>query len=274
MATTDTTTTPPATAALPSVTVALPEPAPGPMMGCRLLDYDTTPEAVALRESVEEAIREYRVLAQYAKDDPALGEAAETYRQASLRVDAAILAHAAAERAAGRAEGEADALRRVDAAVIAALASDPDYCVGVMVTQYREPARWIVEGIPCGGGIRGEAATPTAAILAAAAALDAATGCDACRDWQPVTIPGAATARCEKCGRDMLAKDAATGEGDGDLRTPAEWDKAEGDGMRIYDPDGWRLPDSPPWAKPITRAEFRERRLLCTMVPASEVNDG
>lgn len=61
---------------------------------------------------------------------------------------------------------------------------------------------------------------------------------------------------------------------DSELKTPREWEKEMPDGLRIYDPDGWRSRftcqgvtwEPRPFSDPITLAEFKARRLPSTLI--------
>jgi hypothetical protein len=44
---------------------------------------------------------------------------------------------------------------------------------------------------------------------------------------------------------------------DSELKTPEEWSTIYG--IRIMDPDGWRMPNAPKWDTPISREEFSWR---------------
>lgn len=50
-----------------------------------------------------------------------------------------------------------------------------------------------------------------------------------------------------------------------EMKTPQEW--AADEGMAIYDPDGWRMKDSPPFDEPCLKSEFDWRFSLCTIGP-------
>lgn len=48
-------------------------------------------------------------------------------------------------------------------------------------------------------------------------------------------------------------------------KTPEQW--AELDGLTIYDPDGWRMDDAPPFDAPIDRDEYLWRMRMSTIIP-------
>src|SRR5690349_9732469 len=50
------------------------------------------------------------------------------------------------------------------------------------------------------------------------------------------------------------------------LKTPEEWATAKG--IRIMDPDGWRMDDAPEWNQPINEDEFNWRCGMSTVGPA------
>lgn len=51
------------------------------------------------------------------------------------------------------------------------------------------------------------------------------------------------------------------------LKTPCAWLRELEPEVMILDPDGWRMPGSPPWEEPISKAEFQERFARCTIGP-------
>lgn len=75
-------------------------------------------------------------------------------------------------------------------------------------------------------------------------------------------------------GPDMVVEDV--------LHTPDEW--CEILSAEIADPDGWRSPNYKDWDEPITKDEFDERLLKCTInmrkypkfisIKTKEVTDG
>jgi hypothetical protein len=49
------------------------------------------------------------------------------------------------------------------------------------------------------------------------------------------------------------------------FKTPDEWCAIKG--VRILDPDGWRIEGAPAWDEPISEVEFDERLMFSTQGP-------
>ena len=63
---------------------------------------------------------------------------------------------------------------------------------------------------------------------------------------------------------DRAYSDPATAAAAADLRTPADWQLATG--IRIADPDGWRVAGDPSWETPISREDFLARAQRSTVL--------
>lgn len=50
-------------------------------------------------------------------------------------------------------------------------------------------------------------------------------------------------------------------------KTPEQW--AAEDGIKILEPDGWRMPGSPSFRAPTTREDYESRIWICTTIKVS-----
>lgn len=52
-----------------------------------------------------------------------------------------------------------------------------------------------------------------------------------------------------------------------EFKLPEEWDRELYKDTQIYDPDGWRGSRFKPWNEPLTKDDFEQRRVFCTIGP-------